>query len=347
LNEKICLEYDTWDNDRGEVKTKQKYFGWTDCASSFLQTCISSTNTSTENTQKTGNGSILALVERGYRNASMNYEDPEKLKKIIYLPQEDLTYDDTIEAFWDLEVTAGEGRYVVETIKYSSVFSDPESFISEVAETNAGASGRSLSTDRNHSAVEITKQLEDERKHLKDRAQERARNKSRVYTQLTSRKAWFQRKIELNSILRKYSDSLALGQYYKVKNNPEKLQSLKRYRNASEVLDELEALGQTFQVNEVPPQQLGELHDESNTLAKVILRAEEEHGRFSSSDDNSVTSSFGRALTQVMAKTGEGMNGRAFGELDSKVAETIAKSNEINSAHAFQFLCYIANCISV
>jgi hypothetical protein len=153
--------------------------------------------------------------------------------------------DDTIDAFFDLEVLAGEGHYIRETIRHSSIFRHPAKFLNSVP-SEERSKGRSFSGTENVSLSNISSLKE----KLRQESLAKKAEKNELHNKLKGRMEWHRYKAQLNNILHNYTKILGYQSFSVVSKDPGRLQYLiTSFRNASDVIKELKDMGDTFKVD--------------------------------------------------------------------------------------------------
>ncbi|XP_035706895.1 uncharacterized protein LOC110849332 [Folsomia candida] len=302
-----------------------KFFGWTDCASSFLFSCTSQNSSSS---QKPSTNDSVTLVDRGYRNQTQTYRDTA----VTYKPAANLQIDDSIDVFFDLETGQGEARYVRQTIRHSSIFRKPSQLTtgSVLGSSSPTPQGRSLIASEQQN---ITKSITSLKAKMTQRSREDRKNKELLHAKLTSRMEWFRNKAELNNLLRKYAKEFGYDRIDAVKAKSYDWKRFKMFKNVSTILTQ-DGMGSEYVGNnEVIANKMKEVKDEVSFLLGA------DTARITASPDDEVvasTAAFNRALGSIMISGGGGMRGRALDETDDKVTSTIAKSILFSSTDTFQ-----------
>jgi hypothetical protein len=166
--------------------------------------------------------------------------------------------------------------------------------------------------------------------------------KNELHNKLKGRMEWHLYKAQLNNILHNYTKILGYQSFSVVSKDPGRLQYLiTSFRNASDVIKELKDMGDTFKVdNEIVAKRIKT--KEPDVRIKILsLENKLQIPNYSNNykvqllektvalvmiENSPSTTAFGKALSSSVKESGGSMNGRAFGEVDTKVAETIAKS---------------------
>jgi len=228
LNEKWCIEWDSWDHDRQDIRTRSKLFGWPHCSSTFLQTCPHAAKANT---------SALELPPRAPErikfNANISTDDffsENKTKTSSTLLDSEGTAE-SYAVFWDLNPTPLECKFVGNMLRQSV-----HSMLTPVMST--GMSGRSM--DANLSP--LSKAVIKDKEKSKEKALKIKLEKAKLAANVINRHEHLEELKRTKTMIRKLARMSGLGEYYSLKEKPELMERFLKLGNVSKLIKYVEKI---------------------------------------------------------------------------------------------------------